>query len=373
MPIQKGWTGVVAVGLPGTSTFATSTNATHILHCDGYGAVPQGEFFNNRDVATGFEEGTGMFVTNSTSRFSLSGPVTDTGLAILNAMCFGADALTTVDTSCRQHLTQPLGAETDLPFVSMYIKYAPMADSSTAGSVKFETVLLDSLTLSGNAGDVWRWSANFVASSGTTYTADHSGLIKPQTYAFPFYRTQFVYSTTSPSSVTANPGASGLVTAADIGGGTGNGWTNVDWSAALSDVSITFNNNVAVLMAGGATTAAPAYLMRTQRSQSFTVGVHYDMDIASIRNTLDDAFSTTDHYQTGSFRGASILCKSSEVVGSSYVSMFQYLWPACGVTSKDMEATLGPRKARFTYTVFSPVSLASVYPYVWNADNNDLM
>jgi hypothetical protein len=365
MPLQRGGAGVVAVGIPLTASVSTTVNASHLLATDGYAATNALTFYNSASAATGKEMGTGLVGIDSVPVINLSGPLTDTALVVLNAMALGTDTVTTPGSGAYQHLSVPVGMDTELPFTSLYIKNTPLGDSSTVGSIRFDTCMLNQLTLTGKVSDVWRWSATWLPMGpGTAYAADHTGLAAPNLLAIPFQSTQFLYSTTTPTGVSADYGT-GLGTPANFGGGTGAGWTNVDWSLALHTLSVTIDNGGKVIRTGGVTTGAGSHVVRSQRSISVTASFWYDMiGTNAMKSAIVSGMLDT-------YKPLIIRCITNTLAGTGVNYGFEYLFPYTRATAVASEPTTDTRSFSVTFTGYSG-TLFDTYAYGWGTTSTDM-
>lgn len=363
MAPYRGSSGAVAIGLPGTavSSYATAITGTHLLHVDAFGEANGSDLFDRRDIASGYEEGLGVSVTQGNKRVTISGPLCDISFSALMALALGTDTKTTIDTSGRQHEILPSASTAELPQTSLYFKHGGIADTGSTGSVAFHGCVLDTLSLSGQAGGIWRYSATFCTSGvGTNITTDISGYTKPNYLPFRFGFTKYSVSTTTPSAVTYDKGTAST----SISGGTG--WTLVDLSTYLRGQTITINNNCNVIYTGASTTGEATLVTRTNRVCTVTT------------NLLFDAVNTLRTYitaMTGTTTAATGLI--TRCVGATLcsASLYNYGWevliPKTNLTSVDMAKTLGTREVTTTHTVVDAGSagIYTIYGAGWNAND----
>jgi len=365
---MRGTAGVVAFGVPANATYNTAVTATHVLACDPFGEANTPDIYDSRSAAQGTEEGIGIVSTLSRKNITLSGTLCDKSFPLLNALALGADATSTVDTTCTQHVVTPLAVDAELGSFSVYLKHTGISDTSTTGSIRYDGCLVNSLTISGAIGDVWKWSMDIATSGvGTAITTDLSGEIFPTVPMLPFHKSQWVRSTTNPSAVTADPGNS-LGTIANFGGGTGNGWTNTDLSTALKSASVTISNNIETVYTAGTTTALAVGATRIGRTVSAT-GV-FALDPASSTYLRGRVSALSTIAQTN-LEGVIIRCISNVAASTNYNYGFEYLFPNMTLTSANMAKTAGTREITLGFVASKPGSLHSTYAVGWNLDTTD--
>lgn len=368
MALMRGTAGVVAFGVPANATYGTAVTATHVLACDPFGEANSPDIYDSRSAAQGTEEGVGVVSTLSRKSITLSGTLCDKSFPLLNALALGADATSTVDTTCTQHVVTPLAVDAELGSFSVYLKHTGISDTSTSGSIRYDGCVINSLTISGTIGDVWKWSADIATSGvGTAITTDLSSKIFPTVPMIPFHKSQWVRSSTSPSAVTADPG-NNLGTIANFGGGTGNGWTNSDLSTALKSASITINNNVETVYTAGTTTATAVGATRIGRTVSMS-GVFALDPLAS--TFMRGRVTSITTLASSSLEGLIIRCITNVPASTNYNYGFEYLFPNVTVTSANMAKTAGTREITLGLVASKPGSLHSTYAVGWNLDTTD--
>lgn len=366
MAIQRGAAGVVGFGLPANATYATNVPASHILLCDPWGDATQASIYDSRSQASGIEEGFGVIIQQNETTINLSGTVCDLAFPILNALALGVDTLSTIDTTLRQHVCTPVGISSEIPCFSIYLKHTAVSDSSTTGSIRFDGCVIDSLTLSMDVGSVWKWSASIKTNGqGTSFTTDLSSLTKATVPAIQGFRSEFVRSTTQPTAVTADPGT-GIGTEANYSGGVGSGWTNTSLSLALRSLSITINNNLQSIYAGGGSQGVATAITRTNRVTTISPTFWFDAVGSTYIRGMPIAMNSAP-----SDDGFIIRCISGVTASLSYNYGFEYLFPAAWLTSVSMGKDNGARTVTPVYTVSKLGSLETIYAVGWNLNNVD--
>lgn len=372
MPILRGMAGGVALGVTaGGGTLGTAVAASHLIQCDAFGEAGESTNYDTRTQAlAGKEEGTGVhFVESVPMSFTLSGVLDDLNAAILFALVGGSDAVTGLGTNTKQHVSTPVGSDTELPYFSVYMKHTPVADTASLGSVTFDTCILNTLTVSGTAGQPLRYSAEILTTGQvSSNTTDISGLVKPNIAMFRFANQQFVYTTGTPTAVSGDPGT-GLGTISGFGGGSGNGWaSNADLSTALNAFSLTINNNAQALQAGGQTTGTAAALFRTQRIVTMSSSFHFQ------HGTMSVGFRGLPASMDSSITTYGVVLRNitgSVLDSGSYNYGMEQLMPNFSITGVEMDKTFGPRGMTITGVASSTASLSSIYPHVWTSVATD--
>jgi len=373
MAILRGISGGVALGVTaGGGTIGTAVAASHLLQCDGFGEAGAANFYDSRGQAlVGYEEGTSLTWMDSDAKsFTLSGNLDDLNAAIWFALACGSDTVSTIGSTTKQHLTTPVTSDVELPYFTVYFKHSPVADTSTLGSLRFTSCILDQLTISGSPGQPLRYSATILSTGATSaITTDISGLTKPNLATIRFGNTEFVYTTATPTAITADPGT-GLGTAANYGGGAGNGWTsNTDLSTALKSFSLTINNNSQALFGGGQTGGSAAALFRTGRTISMNASFHFQhgSNMTTGFKGLNNSISTNANTWGMIFRNI-----TASAVDGTYNYGLEILMPKVTITAVDMDKTLGPRGISISGVASQTTTpLYSIYPHVWTSIATD--
>jgi hypothetical protein len=374
MALQRGSAGVLAIGVPGTSgAYGTAVTASHIFAVDAFGESNTPGVFDTSSTTSGAEEGYGLVGTTMRKSITISGTVCDKSFPILNALALGQDTLTTIDTTLRQHVTQSIAIDAELPTFSLYFKQTGISDTTSVGSIKFDGCCIDTLTLTGDPSGVWKWSATIMTSGlGTSLTTDFSsGLTKPTIAGYRFHRTDLVRSTSTPSAFTADPGTSPYGgSASGAGGGSGNNWTNSDLSAAVKSISITINNNLQPIYTAGNVTGVATGVTRTQRTVNMSVSFYMGA-ITSTYITGRITGVNVTAVDPGSMDAFIIRCFSANSASATYNYGFEYAFPYVTCIGTEADKTIGPRGVTANYIISKNGSLASVYAVGWNLDNVD--
>lgn len=371
MAILRGMAGGVALGVTaGGGTVGTPVTASHLIQCDAFGEAGAMSSYNSRDQAlAGKEEGIGVYWLESVAKsFTLSGVLDDLNASIFFALVGGQDTVSTIGSSTRQHVSTPVGSDTELPYFSVYMKHSPAADTSTLGSVLFDSCILNSLTISGSAGQPMRYSADILTTGGvSTNVTDISGLVKPSFPMFRFGSQQFVYTTATPTAISGDPGTT-LGTAANFGGGSGNGWTsNSDLSTALKSISLTINNNAQALFGAGQLGGTAAALFRTQRMVTMSASFHFQ------HGTMPVGFKGLPASMDSSVNTWGVVLRNigNTTIDGTYNYGMEQLMPFFSVTDVEMDKTFGSRGITISGVASPSSSLSSIYPHVWTSVSTD--
>lgn len=365
MAYQRGSGGVVGIGVPAVANSGYSTvssiTASHLFYCDAFGVAGTGDLFDNRTVATGYEEGSAITGMQDTTEATISGPLCDLSFPILWALALGTTTNTVNDTSAYEHIATPCGVNSELPYVSLYFKHTGIADTSTVGSVRLDGAVLDTLTISASNGGPWRYSARFIT-SGTisSTTVDLSAKTKPSVLPFRMGNTSHQVSTTTPSAISvARPTAPTFIPSA------GTGWTLVDWSQNTQSISYTVNNNCITFSSG--TGAGRTNVVRQNRVITASTSLMFDSTPPSIR-TLPVALGAGNV----TYRGLITACGSGSLAGagSAYYG-FDIQVPKAAITSVNMEPTLGPRMVTVNFTAIDSAQsgISTIYALGMNAND----
>lgn len=364
MAYQRGSGGVVGIGLPAVAnsgyTTVSSITASHLFYCDAFGVAGQSDLFDNRTVATGYEEGSSITVLKDTTDVTISGPLCDLSFPVLWALALGTATNTNFDTTGYEHIATPCAVNAELPYCSLYFKHTGIADTSTVGSVGVNGAVLNTLTISATKGGPWTYSASFMTAGSVTsgYTTDLSAKTRPSVLPLRMGNTTHQVSTTTPSAISIDrPSSTYLPT-----GGTG--WTLVDWSQNLESVSYTINNNLIDFSSGTGT--GRTNVVRQNRVVTSSCTVMMDGAVPTIRTlpAILGAGSVTS-------RGLITAITSSSTLSASYKYGACIQVPKASVTSVTVNPTLGPRTitANFTAIDSAQAGISTIYAAGFNANN----
>lgn len=365
----RGAAGILAIGLPATAitSYGGSIAASHILHVEGFGEGQSATSYDRRTLASGAEDGLGITALQYAKSVSFSGPICDLSFPILWALALGKDTVgSALGTTCYPHACTPIGLSEELPQVSLHFKQTSIADNTSIGSIRYDGCILDSLSVTGAAGGIWRYTATFLTSGpGTGINTDLSGVTKkPNLIPFRFGGTQCQYGNGTPTSLTSDGGTQS--TAQTV---TGFG-TMIDVATILREQTFSVNNNCTNVYTAGDTTGAATVTVRGTRTTSVTSRFILDNTGSAAlwpRSWVSNLFVTNDLSHSITTR-----CVSTSAAGTSYNYGFQIQVPKATATSVDVDKTLGQREVSVTHVVVNPnnaLGNTSIAARGWNVDS----
>lgn len=366
----RGAAGILAIGLPATviTNYATSIPATHILHVEGFGEGQSATSYDRRTLASGAEDGLGISALQYAKSVSFSGPICDLSFPILWALALGKDTIgTALGTTCYPHACTPIGLSEELPQVSLHFKQTAIADTTSVGSIRYDGCILDSLSVTGAAGGIWRYTATFLTSGlGGAITTDLSGITKkPNFLPFRFGGTQCQYGNGTPTALTSDGGIQS--TAQTV---TGFG-TMIDVATILREQTFSVNNNCANVYTAGDTTGAATVTVRGTRTTSVTS--RFIMDNTGSGSLWPRSWVTYASFMsTDLAHSITTRCVSNSAAGTSFNYGFQIQVPRATCTSVDVDKTLGQREVSTTHVVVNPnnaLGATSIAARGWNVDS----
>lgn len=356
------------IGAPATTTYGNTVSPTHALWLQPAPSVPQGAILRDlEDVATGGREyGRGVRRIGYDTPLRISGDLDENIAAILNGLAFGTDAVSSLGSGAYQHLAAKVAQDVQLASTTMEIYHSLY--TSLVGAFDYDGWMINNLEM--------RWSDNgqwmFTADGPTTGFATQVSVPTTPTYTpgsafcWPGAGTQVVLSTSTPSGVTADPGT-GLATVANMGGGSGSGWTNVDLTGATKSGVIRVQNNLQPHRAGS-NTGQVSKVRRGRQRVTVDLNLTHNPSVSAIYNFLNE-------HGAGTLFGLIIRKVTTvRIASSSYNYGLEYIFPQVSLISRPTITgdVARERDLGLSFKVFDAISsLQPVYPHVWNGQNID--
>ena len=361
---------LAVLGAPATSTYSSSVATTHAFWCSSAPTAPQGAaMFDLGNLATGKEHSRGFRLLNYDSPIVLRGPVDEYNLPILMALALGNDTVSTL-TATRQHVAGHAAIDAELLTTSIDVYHT--TPSSLVGAFTYDGCFLNSLTIRASDGGYWEYEAEFITNG---YANQMFGVGTPTytpTEPIWFYGgTQVVLSTTAPTAVTGDPGTA-LATVANIGGGTGNGWTNVDLSGAMKSLAIRIRNNGKAYF-GGSIDGKASKVRRGRQVVEIDLSMAMDPNISTIYGMMNTHGSTA----VGNGKFGLAIRKIHNVSAGTYNYGFADYFPRVMLAQRPTMPDNVDRESdiNVTFRACDPErtsgATAVSYPHFWNTQNID--
>ncbi len=316
------------------------------------------EFNENTDLATGFEEATGMDLLSYSTKYPLSFPrVHPNELAmILKFGLSGTPTVATVDTSAYKHIFKPNVAD--------YSLYSVTIEEYIASALQFQYpgLMVNSFELSTERKGWWNLTSDLIG-SGTRYLSGVDS--SPPSAYFDFSTGTYVTEppmkagdVTIHLSTTLFSGAIAFTqnkTGADLGGSPSN------ITAKVESMRWRFNNNIdeKELREFGADLVGNRS-ERANRTQELTMTVEFE----------DATYLTALTAQTQYCAAIqSYTAKAANLAGAATIYYgFELIFPIVQIKVTKVTGALGKIKADLTFAVMQDTgnSLGSVQAAVWN-------
>ena len=331
------------IGAPPTSSYGTPVTPTHAIWLAEAPAATQGA--NMRDLsrlATGREQPRNHAMINYDSPIRLRGDFDNYTPGILMGLALGDDTKSLLTTGVYQHLIKKVAQDIQLKSTSIEV-YNGLYPS-LVGGFNMDGLAVDNLTFRWSDGGTWEFEAEcFTNGLVNQLSGATSSPIEPTSPVWMGGGTQVVISTSVPSSVTGDPG-SGLATVANMGGGSGAGWTNVDWSAACVRGAIRIRNNLKKMYAGN-NTGLVSKIRRGQQKIFIDLTLTLDPSTASIYALLNNigGANPTEY-------GMIVRKVNNLQISGSYNYGIGGYWPQVQLVSKPQLSTATDREREFSVT-----------------------
>lgn len=355
------------IGVPPTGTYGTPVSPTHAIWLSDAAAGTQGAIMKDLStLATGKEYPRNHAMIAYDSPIRLRGEVDEYTVGILAALAIGGDTVSLLGSGCYQHLIAKNAMDTQLKSTSIEI-YNGLYPS-LIGGYNFDGLVIDNLTLRWTDGGSWEYEADcFTNGLANQLSGATTPTYTPSSPVWPGGGTQVVVSTSVPSAIVGDPGGT-LATVANMGGGSGSGWTNRDWSGAINRGAIRIRNNLKKMYAGN-NFGLVSKIRRGKQQIFIDLTVVFDPSTSTIYDQMNNIGGTnpTDY--------GMIVRKVNNVnIGGSYSYGLELIAPQVQQVARPQMSTATDREREFTttYQVLDKIAaLAPVNFFFWNTQNID--
>ena len=354
------------IGMPATTTYGADVTRTHALWLSRAPGAPQGAIMKDLgDLATGREYTRGFKLMGYSSPIQLAGPVDEYSLAIMAALACGRDAVSSLGSGAYQHVVTKVPIDGVLRSTSIEV-YHSTPTHANGDALNYDGFWVDELSARWQNDGEWSWdvtaltegqASQLVATTTPTYT--------PTTPLWMSGGTQIVLSTTTPTGVTGDPGTT-LATVANMGGGTGQGWTNVDLSLYVKSGVIRVRNS-GVAMRQGSNSGLVTKIRRGRQRMTLDLTLSYDFTNSTIYNFLISHGAATNW-------GAIVRKINNTNIGGSYNHGHELIIPRVQLSGRpEITGEVNrERDIRLSFEVCDIGGALDVYYWhFWNGQNID--